>query len=63
MHENWLQSIASAILHEEYLNPVSESVTVKTVRNKLFFLRNAPDFIDAKTIISKESHTVYSSML
>lgn len=63
MHENWLQSIASAILHEEYLNPVSESVTVKTVRSKLFFLRNAPDFIDAKTIISKESPTVYSSML
>lgn len=34
MHEKWLQSIASAILKEEYLNPVSQSVTGKTVRNK-----------------------------
>lgn len=39
MHEKWLQSIASLILNEEYLYPVSESVTGKTVRNKRFFKR------------------------
>lgn len=36
MHKKWLQSIASVILNEEYLNPDSENVTGKTVRNRRF---------------------------
>lgn len=39
MHEKWLQSIASAILHEEYLNPVSESVNSKNSEKQIIFFK------------------------